>query len=203
MALFAAGLSSAGATDPDSWQQFRSRWDSARTWSAEFTQRLDLGDGAPALESRGRVLLSKPGRIRWEYDGAPGQLVVGDGDWLWIYQAGLEQVYKISYGQSLVHTMIATLVGGPEPLDNAYEVSQAGTNARGHTVFRLQPKDGSGPPLELAVAPGAAEPSSVVVVEAAGGRNELTFTDSSLDLPLGASLFNFTPPPGTDVITGQ
>lgn len=200
--MFAATLAGGPAAAGEAaWQGFLSRWGSTPTWSAEFSQRIDLGDGSPALLSYGRILLSRPGRIRWEYEDGPAQLVVGDGVWLWVYQPDLEQVYKVSYDSSPVSAMMAVLLGDAGPLERAYQVSGPGSDDGDRPVFRLSPRDGSGPDIELTAAAGGSELAAVVVTEDSGTRNEVLFTEAVRDAALDASLFSFAPPPGTDVIT--
>ncbi len=190
------------AGDLDAWRKFRARWNAASTWSAEFSQTMDLGDGAAPLVSAGRVLLSRPGLVRWEYAGGPARLVVGDGRWLWVYQAELEQAYKVSYSQSLVHSLVVALLGAPGAVEAGYEVVRSGIDQGGQDVFRLTPRDRTGLVLELTVS-GGSELAALAVVEAAGTRNEVIFTQAARDLVLASSLFSFTPPAGTDVIVRQ
>jgi outer membrane lipoprotein carrier protein len=56
-----------------------------------FEQQVFGGDG-PAQTSSGTVKLSAPRQFRWEYLKPAPQLIVADGNQVWIYDPDLEQV---------------------------------------------------------------------------------------------------------------
>ena len=50
------------------------------------------------VESSGKFYFARPDRMRWDYLEGQRQVVVGDGNNVWIYQPDLEQVYRVDYG---------------------------------------------------------------------------------------------------------
>jgi len=65
-------------------------------FSARFEQTLYDADGDTLQTSSGTVVLERPARFRWEYaasdSDASGQVLVADGERVWLYDPDLEQV---------------------------------------------------------------------------------------------------------------
>src|SRR5689334_4293065 len=57
-----------------------------------FTQKVLDKSGKAIQSSSGVLAFSRPGKFRWEYRKPNEQLIVGDGERLWIYDPDLNQV---------------------------------------------------------------------------------------------------------------
>ena len=62
------------------------------TLNAAFTQTVTAQDGSLESESSGEVWLKRPGLFRWSYGGDFPELIVADGEKVWLYDPTLEQV---------------------------------------------------------------------------------------------------------------
>ena len=60
--------------------------------SGEFTQTTSDANGSLQEESRGTLALAAPRQFRWQYAEPFPQLIVADGNNVWIYDQDLEQV---------------------------------------------------------------------------------------------------------------
>ena len=60
-----------------------------RSMKAEFTQVVS---GRQTQTASGSLELSRPGKFRWTYSQPYPQLIVGDGQRLWVYDSDLAQV---------------------------------------------------------------------------------------------------------------
>src|SRR5215210_1739220 len=60
------------------------RYGRMRGLAAEFTQRYSA-PGARERVERGRLVLQRPRRMRWEYDPKPGKLFIVNGRAVWFY----------------------------------------------------------------------------------------------------------------------
>ena len=80
-------LAEAGAVD-----QLHQFLNSTRTLRAEFSQMVVAKNGRKPQQSSGVVAISRPGKLRWDIQKPYPQLVVGDGEKIWIYDAELKQV---------------------------------------------------------------------------------------------------------------
>ena len=60
--------------------------------SGEFSQTTSDANGEVQEESRGTLALAAPRQFRWQYDDPFPQLIVADGNNVWIHDEDLEQV---------------------------------------------------------------------------------------------------------------
>ena len=73
---------SAGAASLERYKTFLNGTQSAR---AQFEQKVYDRSGKLTQESRGSFVFQRPGRFRWVYDKPTDQVIVGDGQRVWIY----------------------------------------------------------------------------------------------------------------------
>jgi outer membrane lipoprotein carrier protein len=93
-----------------------------------FEQQVFGGDG-PAQTSSGTVKLSAPRQFRWEYLKPAPQLIVADGNQVWIYDPDLEQVTVRNQSAEEQGSPLAVLID-PTELDRQYKVSEGGVLRR-------------------------------------------------------------------------
>ncbi|MDX1654714.1 MAG: outer membrane lipoprotein chaperone LolA, partial [Candidatus Competibacteraceae bacterium] len=60
--------------------------------SGDFVQQVFDADGRLLETSEGRMWMQRPERFRWDYRTPFPQLVVADGERIWLYDQELEQV---------------------------------------------------------------------------------------------------------------
>ncbi|MCX7603690.1 MAG: outer membrane lipoprotein carrier protein LolA, partial [Bryobacteraceae bacterium] len=119
------------------------RYNRAATLEADFEQRHLVG-GRPRRIEAGRLVLRKPGRMRWQYSQPPGKLFVCDGRWVWLYSPEAREVEKARLKETEdFRAPLAFLLGR---LDfrrafGTFEVSEAD----GALVLRAWPKSDRAP----------------------------------------------------------
>ena len=59
---------------------------------AEFYQVLKDASDNKVQESSGKVWIKRPGLFRWEYNDPYPQVIVADGERIWIHDPELDQV---------------------------------------------------------------------------------------------------------------
>jgi outer membrane lipoprotein carrier protein len=69
------------------------RYNRAQTLEVNFEQTY-RGQGRAWKPERGRLLLRKPGKMRWEYSEPPGKLFVTDGKFAWLYTPESNEVER-------------------------------------------------------------------------------------------------------------
>src|SRR5438046_10418278 len=72
-----------------------------KTGRANFTQTVTSPDGAKKKTSSGSFEFSRPNRFRFNYAKPFEQVIVGDGQKVWIYDADLNQVSSRKMTQAL------------------------------------------------------------------------------------------------------
>ena len=107
----------------------------AKNGRAAFVQTVGAKAGGSARTATGTFTFARPGKFRWAYEKPFEQLIVGDGERLWIFDRDLNQVIVRRLDRALGSSPAAILAG-----DNALEKN-----------FVLA-DDGEGDGLEFVVA---------------------------------------------------
>jgi len=168
--------------------------------TAHFTERY-RGMGIDRTET-GTLTLSKPGRMRWEYDAPLGKIFVLDGKNAVSYTPGDSQALRTPAKQLddlrsplrflLGHTEIAkeldgltmTLVNGGYTLSGVPKGMQQTVQSVGITVD------------------AAGQITGMRIVETDGAETSFAFSDIRENVPTPDSDFEFNPPPGVTIIDG-
>ncbi|HVE48045.1 MAG TPA: outer membrane lipoprotein chaperone LolA [Casimicrobiaceae bacterium] len=169
--------------------------DTART---TFTQTVTDRNGRVVQRSNGELQLSRPGRFRWSVDKPYRQLVVGDGERVWIYDEDLNQVVVRRMGDALGSTP-AALLAGREGIEKSF------------TWRELPPADGLDWLAALPLAKDAAFAeiklgfdqttlAALELVDGFGQKTVVRFGELARNPTLAPETFRFTPPKGADVI---
>ena len=164
---------------------------------AEFTQDLIAADGATTQHAAGVLYLRKPGRFRWDYS-SPRQLIVCDGEKLWLYDPDLEQATVRRVRDSLSQTP-AMLLSGQARVRDGFAVRDAG-HAAGLDWIALTPKSGDTDFREIRLGFAGEALRRLEFSDKLNQRTviELSRIERNAKLPDG--LFTFNPPAGVDVI---
>lgn len=194
MVLLAGSAIAARADAVDTLREFVR---DVKTGSAAFTQTVTSTDGARKKTSSGQFEFMRPNRFRFAYTKPFEQLIVADGNKVWIYDTGLNQASSRRIAQALGATPAALLAGGS--LDN--EFTLAPQPPQGGLDWALAtPKVKDGPFQSMRVGFRGKELAAVEIVDSFGQRSELRFSRFEGNVALPAERFRFTPPPGADVI---
>lgn len=166
--------------------------------SAAFEQTLYDAQGRITQTATGRLSIQRPGRFRWDYDTPYQQLVLGDGERLWTYDADLEQATVKPQDDTLAGTPALLLSAQQQPRE-LFDI-QALPPRDGEDWYELTPRaqDTQFNQLRLGFVD-----DNLVAMELIDAFEQLTqfrFSDIRRNTPLAAGLFTFTPPPGVDVI---
>lgn len=164
-----------------------------------FEQQVFDASGQAGERSTGRISLKAPRQFRWEYQTPFPQLIVADGDHLWLYDPDLEQVTVRVQSYEEQSSPLAALID-PGELDRQFLVREGG-QAEGLTWVRLDARR----PAESGVASArlgfAGQVLTRMVFEdQLGQRTEVRFHGWTRNGALPADLFRFEPPPGVDVV---
>lgn len=170
------------------------------TFSAGFEQRILGSDGTLEEQSTGKVWLSQPHFIRWEYGGDFPELVVADGQHIWIYDEVLEQV-TVKPQSDFAADSPLSLLTDIDSLDQQFEVREAG-DMDGMLLLELRSTKAESEFDRILLGLQNDELKLMTMEDAFGLRTEIRYSDLQRNLPLDAELFSFTPPDGVDVIGG-
>ena len=195
--LLLALLVFAGAARADAAQTLREFVRDVKSGKAAFTQTVSSADGARTKTSSGSFEFLRPNRFRFVYTKPFEQLIVADGQKVWIYDTDLNQASSRKLTQALGATPAALLAGGSLEQDFVLstEPSRDGVD---WTLATPRVKDG--PFQQLRVGFRGKTLAAVDILDSFGQRSVLQFSRFEANVPFAADLFRFTPPAGADVI---
>jgi outer membrane lipoprotein carrier protein len=194
IALFAAAMPAA-ASGPERLQQ---SIDDLRSLQADFEQTVLDSDFVVDEMSRGRLALKRPGRFRWDYIEPHEQLIVADGERMWNYEEDLQQVTVHAMDETLASSP-AMLLTGEGSLEESFEISDLGESGQLHWV-QLVPRVRDSEFESVRVGLGDAGVEVMELRDNLGQTTRIEFRNIRRNPDLADALFEFTPPPGTDVI---
>jgi len=192
-----AQIANAGAID-----KLHHFLDTTKTLRAEFAQIVVAKNGKKPQQSTGLVMLSRPGKFRWQIEKPYAQLLVGDGEKVWIYDPDLRQVTVKKVDAALGSTPAALLVGdssGKNSLEKNFSLREAGER-EGYEWVEATPKtpDSGFEKLQLGFEGNALK--AMELSDNFGQTTSLIFLRLESNPALPSSLFHFAPPAGVDVI---
>ena len=195
LALFATGTLQA---QPEAREQLDRFAAGLETFSSKFTQRVLGPDGQVEDESEGQVWLRQPNNIRWEYGGDFPELVVADGERIWIYDKVLEQVTIKPQSEYAADSPLS-LLADIGRLDEQFAVREAG-DLDGLWLLELRALNSEAEFEQVLLGLANDELQLMTMEDTFGLRTEIRFSQLQRNPPLDAGLFVFTPPAGVDVI---
>ncbi|MES9946048.1 MAG: outer membrane lipoprotein chaperone LolA [Candidatus Thiodiazotropha sp.] len=178
-------------------QQLEAFLEDLTTLQADFEQTLQQDDEA-SYTSSGVFYLKRPGQLRWEYTAPSEQLIVADGDRIWLYDIELEQVSHRSQQAALVGTP-AQLLSDQAPINEHFLVNDLG-ETDGLNWVELLPKGKESHFASLRLALNDNRLQRMEMVDNFGQTTRFVFNNIQRNPTLDVTLFKFTPPPMVDLI---
>lgn len=186
-----------GAACADAVNALRDFVRSTQSGQSAFTQTVTAADGVRKKQSSGEFEFSRPGRFRFAYTKPFEQLIVSDGQKVWIFDTDLNQASSRAIGNALGSTPAALLTG--ESLDTDFTLSN-GLAADGLAWAVATPKAKDGPFQSMRVGFKGRELVAVEILDSFGQRSMLRFTGFTPNAVVAPERFRFVPPAGADVI---
>ncbi len=172
--------------------------ENTKSGKAIFTQTVVAKSGRKPQVASGTMTFSRPGKFRWVYEQPYYQLIVGDGEKLWIYDRDLNQVTSKKLAASLGSSPAALLAGSNE-LEKNFILKEGGAEGEIEWVD-AQPKtaDTSFEFMRIGFAGGNLR--AMELRDNFGQTTRLMFSQFERNPSLATSLFQFTPPKGADLL---
>ena len=165
-----------------------------------FAQTVYDTNGAKKEYSTGRVSLSAPRLFRWEYVKPYPQLIVADGQTVWVHDPDLQQVSRRAQGVEEANSPLAILLD-PSKLDRDFVVKDAGTTG-GIEWLQLTPKQAEAPFKSARLGFANKGLAQMEYVDALGQRTRISFTGWKRNPVFARGTFVYVPQKGVDVIGG-
>ena len=165
---------------------------------ARFQQKLLDSQGFLLQQSAGNFMLKRPGKFMWDYSVPYPQKIVSNGTAIWIYDSELEQVSIKSYDQVLTGAPVMLLEQGKN-LATDFRVIDDGIVDNLYQVT-LVPRTQDSEFKQIRISLQNDILRSMQLLDAFEQTTVIEFEHLQVNPPLDDQLFEFVPPPGTDVV---
>jgi len=190
----------AGAASADAIDRLRVFLETTKLLRADFAQTVLPKNGRKPQFSSGSMALARPHRFRWQIDKPYPQLIVGDGEKVWLHDPELNQVTVKKQGAALAGSPAALLAGeGVAALEKQFVLKDAGTQD-GLEWLEATPKASDSGFEKVRIGFAAGELRAMELVDSFGQQTSLLFSKVEKNPPLAAATFRFVPPKGADVL---
>ncbi|MEY4598759.1 MAG: hypothetical protein RLZZ445_1556 [Pseudomonadota bacterium] len=169
------------------------------TVKARFAQMVLDKNLKQLQQAQGVMQFSRPGKFRWDYTKPYEQVIVGDGNRLWIYDKDLNQV-TVRKLDGALGASPAALLSGSNDLERDYKLSNLGMD-KGLDWLEAIPKNRDTVFERVRMGFGKSGLEAMELRDQFGQVTVITFADVERNPRIAADLFRFTPPKGADVIS--
>ena len=181
------------------------KYDGIKDFSADFTHAYEGGVLKKKITERGRLVVKKPGKMRWDYSAPEQKQFVSDGMKMYSYIPQDKQVIVAGVPENDAATP-ALFLAGKGNLTRDFTASLVDAPAgmpAGSRALKLVPKvrQAEYDSLVLVVDPATLGIRGLVTIDAQGGTSSFSFTNLQENTGVADKAFAFKIPRGVDVIT--
>ena len=148
--------------------------------------------------SRGDIALKRPGQFRWQYVHPHRQLILADGEYLWIYDEELQQAVARPIAEALGNAPIMLLTSA-RFLQEGFEISAA-TSREGLNWVELIPLVQDTEFHRVQIGLNGKGIRKMELYDQFSQKTAIEFTHLELNVSFSAGYFVFKAPQGVDVV---
>lgn len=169
----------------------------AKSGRAQFKQTVTSPDGARTKTTSGSFEFQRPNQFRFAYLPPTEQLIIADGQKIWMFDPGLNQASSHPMSKALGATPAALLAGGNLERDFALKALPP---KGGLDWVQASAKQGDGGFQSLKIGFKGRDLAALEIVDGFGQSSRLDFTTLVLNPVLAPERFRFTLPAGADLL---
>jgi outer membrane lipoprotein carrier protein len=178
-------------------ERFQSYLRTTQAARGDFEQKVFDKAGKLVQDSKGSFAFLRPGRFRWTYT-KPQQVIVGDGERVWIHDADLNQV-TVRRVARVIGSTPAALLAGASDIDKSFDMKEAGEKD-GLEWLEARPKEKEAGFERIRLGMTTGGVGAMELVDHFGQTTVLRFSNVVRNPQIEPATFRFTPPKGADVL---
>jgi outer membrane lipoprotein carrier protein len=171
-----------------------------QTLEANFQQTLRTREGEVLQQTEGKFYLNRPGKFRWDYKTPYEQVIVSDGERIWIYDVDLEQVTVQKQSAGLPSSPMALLQDSSK-LHQSFSVSPLDEHD-GVYRLKLESKTRDSDFTEIIVGVDVKGLRFMQLHDQFEQVTDIVFSEITTNANLAKEIFEFKAPEGVDVFGG-
>ena len=167
-----------------------------------FFQTSTLKAMAIQETASGKLLVKRPDMMRWEYETPDKQIIVSDGNRLWIYRPEDNQVLVGKSPAFFGEGKGAGFLTDMKSIQQNFSISLEDKGKEKYYRLKLIPNDLTQDlsSVFLAISPDTFEVMEVITYNLYGDETRIELNDYLYDRNLEADVFRFEIPDGADVV---
>lgn len=171
-------------------------------FSARFDQRSSLKAMEITDTASGKVMIRRPGMMRWEYEKPDKQIIITDGSTLWIYRPDDHQAMTGKAPAYLGDGKGASFLSDIRLVRKNFDVTPEDMDEPCCHTLKLMPrqKQHDIASIYLLISKHTSDVLQIVTYNAYGDQTIIDLSEFQLDQKFDDSMFTFTAPPGTDIL---
>jgi outer membrane lipoprotein carrier protein len=170
------------------------------SFSAKFNEEVATV-GAPKRQRTGVVSFRKPGRMRWEFAAPEVQTIVSDGETLYSYDPGLNQVVETPLEQALKSSSATSFLLGMGNINHDFKAAFANSMAPDGLIQLILDAKAGGYKIQIGLDTKSYNLVTLTLTDQLGDVTKVDFTDIHNNVELPDSIFAFKAPAGADIVT--
>jgi len=170
-----------------------------RSAKSSFTQEVIDSNGSVQQQASGTVQFERPGKFRWTYDKPYEQIIVGDGEKLWIYDKELNQVTRRNLDKALGSSP-AALLAGADDVDRFFSLNAVGVKNK-LDWLEVKPYDQDSLFEKVRMGFRGNMLEIMELHDHFGQKTTIKFSNLQRNPRSAPDLYTFTVPKGADLVT--
>lgn len=187
------GLSAESLAEENASKVLQTKLTNMEQFSADFAQAVSDNSGEIIHEAKGKLIMARPAKLRWETLSPEETLLIADGESVWNIDTFVEQVTVLNQSTAVADNPFILLTTTEAETWNQYNVVR---NEADVDSFTVTPKKGNGQIERLTLTFRNGYLTSLTMLDAQEQTSHLAFSDIKTDFVPDDSLFESSIPEG-------
>ncbi len=182
-------------------KRVQARYDATKDFRADVVQQATIISLGKTVTARGTVAFKKPGKMRWDLTQGDPQIIVSNGHELWIYRPEDQQAVKMAFSDAFQSTLPLSFLTGVGRIADDFTASIEGVDENTLKLLLLPRRAGSDVgKLLLSIDRNSYDITGAEITDPLGNTSRLQFEHMQRNQEIPDDVFQFTVPPGVDVM---
>lgn len=171
------------------------------TFEADFTQKSYVKMMNQTQNVKGQVKIKKPGKMKWVYGAPDTQILISDGQNLWLYVPEEEQATKVPVESIYSSNTPALFLAGKGKLTQSFNVESVNVENQNILVSLVPKNEDQGlARLILHADKKNYQITGSTVYDKLGNKTEIQFSRTRINRDIPEEQFQLKTPPGVEIL---
>jgi outer membrane lipoprotein carrier protein len=199
--LLNGSISQAETPEQHALDAVQKNYEKVLTYEAEFIQKSYIKMMDKTQDVKGTVSIKKPGKMKWSYGAPDIQVLISNGNTLWLYVPDEEQATKVPIESIYSSNTPALFLAGKGKLTQSFNIESVNLD-KDPLSITLTPKadDQSLTRLQLFANKKNYQIIGSTVYDKLGNKTEIRFSNIKTNIKIPEKTFKFQAPANVEVL---